>query len=293
MHARVAANPIPYWAFGTESRKTRENFDAAFNDLSAIGFKAVKADVPAGMTAAEYLKWIRGYGLEPALGLYESTFDRQIPIDQDIEAAKRFAAQQIELGLDRTMLCTIFVDVRVKTPAVGAGFDAGRLENVIADIAVIAEAIRNEGVFPLLHSHVGGWVETEHEVTRVLDTIPSDQLGFGPDTGHLIWGGSDPAEIIRRYSSRVGGIHLKDMFPDFLDESKSAGRTYEDVSASGRLWAEPGRGVVDFDAVISALPDDFDGDFMIEVDEPSVGSKYESLRECFDWAQRALGFAKL
>ena len=42
--------------------------------------------------------------------------------------------------------------------------------------------------------------------------------------------------------------------------------------------------MVDFAAVLAALPDDYDGDFMIEIDEPSVDSLYESHRIAFDWA---------
>ena len=33
--------------------------------------------------------------------------------------------------------------------------------------------------------------------------------------------GIDPATFIARYADRIGGIHIKDCFPDFLD-----GRTY-------------------------------------------------------------------
>lgn len=46
--------------------------------------------------------------------------------------------------------------------------------------------------------------------------------------------------------------------------------------------------MVDFDAVLAALPDDYDGDFMIEVDEPSGDSRFESHRISHDWAVRNL-----
>ena len=64
--------------------------------------------------------------------------------------------------------------------------------------------------------------------------------------------------------------------------------SYHEAQDTKRLWAEPGRGVVDFAAVVAALPADYDGDFMIEVDEPSVESKLESHRISFDWARRNL-----
>ena len=64
---------------------------------------------------------------------------------------------------------------------------------------------------------------------------------------------------------------------------------YPELVATQRLWAEPGLGVIDFDAVLAAFPDDYDGDFMIEVDHPSVASRYESYRISFEWARIALG----
>lgn len=296
MKVRVAANPIPYWLRGTsaEGAKTRENLDPAFRDLSEIGFSAVKADVPQGMTTDEYKEWVGSYQLAPAVSLYNSTFDRSIPIEQDIEQAKKFAKQQLELGLSVTMLCPIFVPERLAKPSVGTAFDEGRLQNVIEDIGTVADALNSEGVRPFLHGHTGGWVETEYELRAVLDAVGESRLGFGPDTGHLTWCGMDPAELIRDYSSRVGAIHIKDVFPDYLGKTEETQiLDYSATTSSKRLWAEPGKGVVEFDAIVAAMPEDYDGDFMIEVDVPSIPSAYDSLRESYDWAVSALRFASI
>jgi inosose dehydratase len=69
--------------------------------------------------------------------------------------------------------------------------------------------------------------------------------------------------------------------------------SYSEVSATKRLWAEPGLGVVDFDAVVAAMPEDYDGDYMIEIDEPSVDSLYESHKMSFEWAREAMSFAQI
>ena len=292
MTVRVAANPIPYWLHGVSfSGKTRENLDPAFRDLAKIGFTSVKADVPEGMTVDEYKEWVGSYGLSPAVSLYNSTFDRTVPIEQDIEQAKQFAQQQLALGLDVTMVCPIFVPERIAKPAVGHAFDEGRFQNVIEDIAAVADALTAEGVRPVLHGHTGGWVETEEELRRVLDTLGAERIGFGPDTGHLTWCGIDPVKIVSDYSDRVGAIHIKDVFPDFLGRTvETQDQDYATISNSKRLWAEPGRGVVDLAGVIAAMPKDYTGDYMIEVDVPSIDSVYDSLVECYDWAAEALPF---
>ncbi|MET0414746.1 MAG: sugar phosphate isomerase/epimerase, partial [Actinoplanes sp.] len=152
----------------------------------------------------------------------------------------------------------------------------------------VCRVLQAEGLRPLHHSHVGGVFETESEISRLLDDLGPDVLGFGPDTGHLRWAGIEPAAFIRRYADRIGGIHIKDCFPDYLPPSARAGMSYHEVQQTKRLWAEPGMGVVDFEAVLAAIPDSYDGDYMIEVDEPSVASKHESHRLSFEWAQRSL-----
>ncbi|WP_432486397.1 sugar phosphate isomerase/epimerase family protein [Kineococcus esterisolvens] len=282
---RIAANPIPYWARGG---KTRAVFETAFRDLAEIGFRAVKADVPEGMGAGEYAAWLGGFGLSPSLGLFSSPLDETVDMGGVLEEARRFAGVLAELGLDRTMLSSMSLPARMQAPAVGADFDAGRLARAIENAGRVCEVLIAGGIRPLHHSHVGGVFETEAEVTALLDTLGADLIGFGPDTGHLRWAGADPVALIERYSDRIGGIHIKDVYPDHLDDARADGGDYRSVSGSGRLWAEPGRGVLDLEAVLAALPDDYDGDYMIEVDHPSVPTVYESHQLSYEWARAAL-----
>ena len=282
--SRIAANPIPYWARNGRVDKSRAVFEEAFADFAAIGFTAVKADVPDDMAAVEYAAWIGGYGLEPSLSLFNSPFDETMDIIEEMERAKRFAATQVALGIDRTMVSSMSIPERMERPAVGADFDPDRLALAIENCGIVCEVLRAEGLRPLHHPHVGGVFETEYEITRLLDELGPGVIGFGPDTGHLRWAGIDPAAMIKRYADRVGGIHIKDIFGDHLDVADPAG-SYPNSWRRKRLWAEPGLGVIDFDAVLAAIPDDYDGDFMIEIDHPSVASRYESHRISFEWAQ--------
>lgn len=282
---QLAANPIPYWS---REGKTREVFERAFADFQKIGFTAVKADVPDDMTTQEYAAWIAGYGLKPSLSLFNSPFDETIDIADEMERAKRFAGKQVALGLDRTMVSSMAVAARLDRPAVGADFDSDRLALAIENVGIICQVLQSQGLRPLHHSHVGGVFETEAEVIELLDTLGADVIGFGPDTGHLAWAGADAIALVRRYANRVGGIHLKDVFPDYLEPASREGMGYHAIGATQRLWAEPGLGVVDLDGVLAALPASYDGDYMIEVDVPSVDSRYESHALSFAWAQRFL-----
>ena len=241
---RLAVNPIPYWA---KAGKTREVFEEAFADFAKIGYSAVKADVPEGMEAQEYLDWIGSYGLAPAISLFSSPFDETIDVTEEAERAKRFAGTQVALGLDRTMISSMAIPARMVQPAVGADFNRDRLNLAIENCGIICQVLHSEGLRPLHHSHVGGVFETEDEIVTLLDELGPDLIGFGPDTGHLRWAGIEPASLIERYADRLGGIHIKDVFPDHLGPRDGTGEapggaSYQELAATKRsvVRARPG-----------------------------------------------------
>ena len=242
------------------------------------------------MAAEDYLPWLASFGLEPALSLYSGAFaDRDTHAEQ-AEAARRFAARQASFGQRFCMISTIEPpgSPRREHPAVGHGFDPDRLDVVVEGIASCCAAMRAEGVTAALHPHVGGWVETEHELRAVLDGVGPDLLAFGPDTGHMSWAGMDVPAVLRDYADRIVGVHLKDTFAAGIARATADGLDYQTATEPGRIWAEPGLGDVDLAACLAAFPAGFAGDYMIEVDVPSL-----PLREChqvaYDWALATLG----
>ena len=108
----------------------------------------MKADVPEDMEARDYLGWIGGYGLAPALSLFSSAFDETVDISNEIERAKRFAATQVKLGLDRTMVSSMSIPARLHRPAVGADFDRGRLQLAIENCGIVCQVLQSEGLRP-------------------------------------------------------------------------------------------------------------------------------------------------
>ena len=291
---RVAANPIPYWNRDGKVDKSKEVFDQAFADFADIGFTAVKADVPEGMSATEYADWIGSYGLAAV----------PEPVQLTVRRNDRHR------GRDRTREA-----VRRRSGCPRLGSDDGLIDGRTGPNGSTSRGrgLRQRSA-SLSRSKTAGWsvrccrakacarcttpmlAVSSRPRTRSCSCwtrLAHDIIGVGPDTGHLRWAGVDPAAFIRRYADRIGGIHIKDCFADYLDPAARTGMSYRELSATKRLWAEPGRGVVDFDAVIAAMPEDYDGDYMIEVDEPSVDSRYDSHKLSFEWARQALSFARI
>ena len=286
---RLAVNPIAYWLAGGTPDRSTATLGRAFTELAEIGYQAVKADVPYDMSPDAYLPWLESFGLAPALSLYSGSFTDRDQHRRVAGEAAAFAAVQAGLGQRVCMISTIEPpgSPRMEHPAVGASPDPRRMDIIIDGIAAACAAMLAEGVLAALHPHVGGWVETEAEVRAVLDGVGPDLLAFGPDTGHMSWAGMDVAAVLADYSDRIVGVHIKDTFAAGIARARAEDLSYQDATRPGRIWAEPGTGQVDLSGCLAQLPPGFGGDYMIEVDIPSV-----PLREChqiaYDWALATL-----
>ena len=282
--ARVGFNPLTWFAIAG-GRAAAPAIDVIYREIHDAGFSAVHAEVPDGMSVNAYRGLLTDVGLEPAPGYFSAAFANSAVMPAATEAAKRAASEHVQLGLER-----IFIDdgfgalSRSAAPAQGVDADDGRLQTIIDNLGTVAAAMTAEGVMPCLHQHVGTWIESPHELTTVLDSIPETVLLFGPDTGHLAWAGADPAELIRRYRNRVGAVHLKD-----IRRQNAAGRDYRAAGAA-HVWTEPGRGDVDFGSVLQALAG-FDGWYVVEVDVPDQPTPKESARVSAEWVRAHFGAA--
>jgi inosose dehydratase len=223
-------------------------------------------------------------------GAGTGSFFHEVPIDEITEGARQHAAVQAELGNTEVFIAAGVGGVRMKRPAVGADADPAVLARVIDGLGAAVTAISAEGVRPLLHPHVGSAIEVEDEIHAVLGAIEESLLGFGPDTGHLTWAGMDAVNIMSRYASRIGGMHLKDVHADQVNASRAAGATYHESTREGfTVWTEPGRGDINLPGALATLPESFHGWIVVEVDVPEALTNIASTQISAAWIAEQLG----
>jgi inosose dehydratase len=175
---------------------------------------------------------------------------------------------------------------RVAHPAQAHDADPSRVETLTTLIDRICAAMLAEGVRPSLHPHVGTWVETEEEGRAVLDAIPGSRLGFLPDTGHLAWAGSNVGAFVKDYADRIPFVHVKDCRLSVATRGREHGWGYQETVMNG-LWAEPGRGELDLEDILSNLPSTFGGYLLVEVDRPDIADPYQSAVASAEWMHAA------
>ena len=126
--------------------------------------------------------------------------------------------------------------------------DAG-WARLLGNLDRLAAAAGSHGVLAVLHPHVGTMVETGPDVQKVLE---GSQIKLCLDTGHLLIGGTDPAELARQAPERVAHVHAKDVDSSMAAKVQSGRLTYTEAVAQG-MYRPLGAGDVDVTSIVTSL----------------------------------------
>jgi inosose dehydratase len=113
----------------------------------------------------------------------------------------------------------------------------------------ISYVAAEHGVRAVLHPHVGTMVENGDEVQHVLD---GSSIALCLDTGHLLIGGTDPAELTRQAPDRIAHTHLKDVNNQVAAKVRAGRLTYSEGVTQG-MYRPLGTGDVDVAAILNTL----------------------------------------
>ncbi|MGW0594726.1 TIM barrel protein [Streptosporangium sp. NPDC002607] len=124
--------------------------------------------------------------------------------------------------------------------------DAGGWRTLLTNL----ERIRRETARPVtLHPHVGTMIETRAEVDRILDGCG---VALCLDTGHLLIGGTDPLDVVRKAPGRIAHVHLKDVEAALAERVRAGALTYTQAVKAG-IYRPLGQGDVDVAGIVAGL----------------------------------------
>jgi inosose dehydratase len=208
----------------------------AATEFGPDGFLPADPAVMAELLAAQHLTAVGGF--TPVV-LHEATHDPVPGIDRLLDSYDAAHA-----------------DVLVLSAATGQdGYDTrpdldeSGWKTLLGNLDRLTALAGKRGVHAVLHPHVGTMVERGEEVQRVLE---GSGISLCLDTGHLLIGGTDPAELTRQAPDRIAHTHFKDVDDTIAAQVRSGRLTYTEGVQRG-MYRPLGRGDVDFAAIVSHL----------------------------------------
>ncbi len=119
------------------------------------------------------------------------------------------------------------------------------------------------------HPHIWGPMEREAEIRRVMDLTDPQYVWMTLDTGHIVLGGADAAQITSDYFPRIAEVHLKDTYAKYRGNTSTPTQQEHAVAS---VYHNLGGGGVDFPAVFNVLRDRrFKGWAVLDLNPPRKG----------------------
>jgi inosose dehydratase len=229
---------VPGWGYQLAPERVlteMQDVGLAATEFGPDGFLPTDPAAMAEFLASRHLTAVGGF--TPVL-LHEASHDPLPGIDRILDGYDASHAEVLVLS------AATGHDGYDSRPALT---DAGWV-TLLSNLDRLADLAAQRGVRAVLHPHVGTMIERGDEVQRVLD---GSAISLCPDTGHLLIGGTDPAEPSRtRWTAQV----------------RSGRLTYTEAVGRG-MYRPLGTGDVDFAAIIAHLAGrGYDGWYVLEQD---------------------------
>jgi inosose dehydratase len=222
----------------------------AATELGPEGFLPPEPDAMAQVLEQHHLQAIGGFA--PVL-LHRPDHDPMPDIEVTLERYAATGSTVLVLSADSGQAG---YDTRPE-------LDEAGWSRLLDNLDRISERAAQQGARAVLHPHVGTMVENAQEVQRVLE---GSSVALCLDTGHLLIGGTDPAELTRQAPERIAHVHFKDVDAVKARQVQDGRLTYTEAVRDG-MYRPLGQGDVDVAAIAQRLTQQgYDGWYVLEQD---------------------------
>ncbi|HEY2983029.1 MAG TPA: TIM barrel protein [Jatrophihabitantaceae bacterium] len=186
----------------------------------------------------------------------------------DLDDAERAIRTLAAAGSDVVVLAARSIDGSYDRKV---ALDDAEWTTLLDNLKRLQDLVRDNGMTPTLHPHVGTAIEDQAAVLRLLE---SSDIALCLDTGHLVIGGTDPLELVRSAADRIAHVHLKDIRHSVASTVRDT--SYIDAVRRG-LYTPLGDGDLDIAGMVDALESaGYNGWYVLEQDaalpgEPAPG----------------------
>ncbi|WP_421851329.1 myo-inosose-2 dehydratase [Oricola sp.] len=285
---RYGTNPIAWSNDDDQTLGAHISLEECLSDTARIGFDGIEKGHKMPNDGDALKKVLAAHGLVFVSGWYSTEL-----LERSVEAEK--IAMQPHLDMLKANDCKVCVVAETSNAIHGNDavaladkpvLDPARWQAFGDAMEALGEWTASQGIDIVYHHHMGTIVETRREIERFMDvTGPATRLLL--DTGHALFGGSDPAELARAYMDRIGHIHCKNVRPVIRNQVWDERLSFLEGVRRG-VFTVPGdpEGEVAFEPVLKiAAEHGYDGWLVIEAEQDP------DRRDPFEY--QSLGFAAL
>src|SRR5262249_42808791 len=253
MSIRFGANPIIWSNDDLRELGAETSLETCLTEARQIGFEGMELGHKFPREARELASVLGRFGLACISGWYSAEL-----LARDAPTELRQLRPHLELlkAVGSTVL--VFADT--------SGAIHGDLRRPLAQrpqlapgdwrqfgrrVTAVATATAAEGGRVVYH-HPMGTLGPSEGGNDVPVEVTGPEVGLLLDTGHARFAGADPVALARRYASRIGHLHAKDVRAEVAAQARRDDWSFLRAVVEG-VFTVPGDGCVRFDRVFQEL----------------------------------------
>ena len=139
----------------------------------------------------------------------------------------------------------------------------------------ISKMMIDEGMPLAYHHHMGTVIETENEITRLIEST-NDNVKLLIDTGHMLFAQGNFINLAKNFGERLIHVHCKDIRKNVIENSLKNDSTFRQAFLDG-AFTVPGDGYIDYKPFLKVLKENnYNGWLVVEAEQdPSKANPYE------------------
>jgi inosose dehydratase len=170
-------------------------------------------------------------------------------------------------------------------------FDEKDWRKLVEGLHKLGKIASEKGMKIVYHHHMGTGVQTFDEVEKLMKLTDPELVSLLVDTGHIVFAGGDPVELIKKFGNRVKHVHFKDIRKEIMEESIREDMSFLQSVKLG-VFTVPGDGMIDFGPILQALNDvDYKGWIIVEAEQdPEKAPPLEYAKKAREYLRKKVGF---
>jgi len=289
---KLGAHPINWVGEDVEEHGADTSYEQILDDMQALGLKGTEMGRKYPRDPAVLRRELDSRGIQLVSQWKSVQFSDPSRRAAELEAYRRHADFLAGFGSKVISTCetggSFFADALGEGGAGGAplprGLDDEGWKHLAEGLNEAGRIAQSFGLKLAYHHHAGTAVERPHEIERLMETTDRNLVYLLFDTGHALYGGADPLELLRTYSDRVAYVHLKDVRPGVLAAAREEGCDFITCIRRG-VFTVPGDGCIDFAPIVQELESrGYQGWAMLEGEQdPATHPPYEYAKRSMEY----------
>ncbi|MFE4709964.1 myo-inosose-2 dehydratase [Paenibacillus sp. NPDC056722] len=177
--------------------------------------------------------------------------------EQELEAFREHAKFLQSMGSKVISTCEVggslhFDPRRTPNESEVIRLDEAGWASLVEGLNAAGRIAQEYGLKLTYHHHGGTAVESPEEIDKLMELTDPQAVYLLFDSGHALYGGANPLDVLRKHYDRVAYVHLKDVRPTLLEQARADGVDFVTCIRRG-VFTVPGDGCIDFKPIIGEL----------------------------------------